>query len=162
MVQSPCEVHRKANRGHVAPCGTLESVFPRVDGLRTIEFGTPGESRQRLVDFVLHGNKRATAGLLSEYETEGEEIEHVGEFLAMVDNDGRHVATLEVTRVEVLRFADVPDEFALAEAEGDLNAADFRASHLDYWTKAGETVTDDTPVVTVYFSMLPEIVRRGN
>lgn len=137
-------------------------MFPRVDGLRTIEFGTPGESRQRLVDFVLHGNKRATAGLLSEYETEGEEIEHVGELLAMVDNDGRHVATLEVTRVEVLRFADVPDEFALAEAEGDLNAADFRASHLDYWTKAGETVTDDTPVVTVYFSVLPEIVRHGN
>ena len=137
-------------------------MFPRVDGLRTIEFGPPGESRQRLVDFVLHGNKRATAGLLSEYETEGEEVEHVGELLAMVDNDGRHVATLEVTRVEVLRFADVPDEFALAEAEGDLNAADFRASHLDYWTKAGETVTDDTPVVTVYFSMLPEIVRRGN
>lgn len=130
--------------------------------MRTIEFGTPGESRQRLVDFVLHGNKRATAGLLSEYETEGEEIEHLGELLAMVDNDGRHVATLEVTRVEVLRFADVPDEFALAEAEGDLNAADFRASHLDYWTKAGETVTDDTPVVTVYFSVLPEIVRHGN
>lgn len=135
-------------------------MFPRVDGLRTIEFGTPGESRQRLVDFVLHGNKRATAGLLSEYEAEGEEVEHVGELLAMVDNDGRHVATLEVTRVEVLRFADVPDEFALAEAEGDLNAADFRASHLDYWTKAGETVTDDTPVVTVYFDLRPEIVRR--
>lgn len=135
-------------------------MFPRCDGLRTIEFGTPGESRQRLVDFVLHGNKRATAGLLSEYEAEGEEIEHVGELLAMVDNDGRHVATLEVTRVEVLRFADVPDEFALAEAEGDLDAADFRASHLDYWTKAGETVTDDTPIVTVYFALLPEVVRN--
>lgn len=135
-------------------------MFPRVDGLRSIEFGTPGESRQRLVDFVLRGNKRATAGLLSEYESEGEEVEHVGELLAMVDNEGRQVATLEVTRAEVLRFADVPDEFALAEAEGDLNAADFRASHLDYWTKTGETVTDDTMVVTVYFDLLPEIVRR--
>lgn len=135
-------------------------VFPRVDGLRSIEFGTPGESRQRLVDFVLHGNKRATAGLLSEYESEGEEVEHVGELLAMVDNEGRQVATLQVTRAEVLRFADVPDEFALAEAEGDLNAADFRASHHDYWTRAGETVTDDTMVVTVYFDLLPDIVRR--
>lgn len=137
------------------------AVFPRVDGLRSIEFGTPGESRQRLVDFVLHGNKRATAGLLSEYESEGEEVEHVGELLAMVDNEGRQVATLQVTRAEVLRFADVPDEFALAEAEGDLNAADFRASHHDYWTRAGETVTDDTMVVTVYFDLLPDIVRRN-
>jgi uncharacterized protein YhfF len=61
---------------------------------------------------------------------------------------------MKVTRVEVLRFADVPDELALAEAEGDMNAADFRASHLAYWTRVGETVTDDTLIVTVYFDLL--------
>lgn len=135
-------------------------MFARVDGLRSIEFGSPGESRDRLVNFVLHGRKRATAGLLSEYEAEGELVEHAGELLAMVDNNGRHVGTLKVTRTEVMRFADVPDEFALAEAEGDLNAADFRASHLDYWTRNGETITDDTLVVTVYFDLLPEVVRN--
>lgn len=134
-------------------------MFPRVDGLRTIEFGTPGPSRANLVNLVLHGAKRATAGLLHDYANEGEEIEHVGELLAMVDNDGAHVGTLRVTRVEVLRFADVPDEFALAEAEGDLDAADFRASHTAYWTKVGESVDDDTLVVTMYFDLLPEIHR---
>ena len=134
-------------------------MFPRVDGLRSIEFGTPGPSREKLVYFILHGNKRATAGLADDYAKEGEPIEHVGELLAMVDNTGAHVGTLKVTRVEVVRFADVPDEFALAEAEGDLNAADFRASHLDYWTKVGEHVDDDTLVVTVYFDLLPEIVK---
>ena len=65
----------------------------------------------------------------------------------------------KVTRVEILRFADVSDEFALAEAEGDLNAAGFRASHLEYWAKAGATVTDDTMIVTVYFDLLPEVTR---
>jgi len=134
-------------------------VFPRVDGLRSIEFGTPGPSRENLVNLVLHGNKRATAGLLHDYEAEGEPVEHVGELLAMLDNDGGHVGTLKVTRAEVVRFADVPDSFALAEAEGDLDAADFRASHLDYWTKAGETITDDTLVVTIYFDLLSEIHR---
>jgi uncharacterized protein YhfF len=132
-------------------------MFPRVDNLRGIEFGTPGTSREALVNLVLHGNKRATAGLLSEYETEGEAVEHVGELLAMVDNDGKHVGTREVTRAGTVRFADVPDEFALAEAEGDLDASDFRASHLAFWTRVGETVTDDTLVVTVYFNLLPEI-----
>jgi uncharacterized protein YhfF len=132
-------------------------MFPRVDNLRGIEFGTLGTSREALVNLVLHGNKRATAGLLSEYETEGEVIEHVGELLAMIDNDGQHLGTLEVTRAEIVRFADVLDEFALAEAEGDLNASDFRASHLAFWTRVGETVTDDTLVVTVYFNLLPEI-----
>jgi len=132
-------------------------MFPRIDNLRGIEFGTLGTSREALVNLVLHGNKRATAGLLSEYETEGEAVEHVGELLAMVDNDGKHVGTLKVTRAEIVRFADVPDEFALAEAEGDLNASDFRASHLAFWTRVGETVTDDTLVVTVYFNLLPKI-----
>lgn len=132
-------------------------MFQRINGMRTIEFGTPGPSREKLVNLILHGEKRATAGLLtSDYEAEGEPIEHVGELLAIVDNDGTHVGTMQVTRCEVLRFADVPDEFALAEAEGDLNAADFRASHLAYWTRVGETVTDDTLIVTIYFDLLPE------
>lgn len=135
-------------------------MFLRIDGLRSIEFGTPGASRETLVGLVLHGNKRATAGLLKDYEAESEPVEHVGELLAMPDNNGTHVGTLRVTRVEVLRFADVPDEFALAEAEGDLDAADFRASHLAYWSATGETVTDDTLVVTIYFDLLPEIVRQ--
>ena len=135
-------------------------MFPRVDGLRSIEFGSPGTSRENLVNLVLHGTKRATAGLLSEYEAEGEAVEHVGELLAMLDNEGRHVGTLRVTHSEVLRFADVPDGFALAEAEGDLDAADFRASHLAYWTAAGETVTDDTLVVTVYFDLVTGVTGR--
>jgi uncharacterized protein YhfF len=133
-------------------------MFERIDGMRTIEFGTPGPSREKLVNLILHGQKRATAGLLvGDYESEGEPIEHVGELLAIVDNGGKHVGTMKVTRVEVLRFADVPDELALAEAEGDMNAADFRASHLAYWTRVGESVTDDTLIVTVYFDLLPKI-----
>jgi uncharacterized protein YhfF len=130
-------------------------MFPVVNGLRSIEFGTPGESREKLNNFVLHGNKRATAGLLKDYEEESEPLEHIGEQLAMLDNDGAHIATLEVTRVEVLRFIDVPDEFALAEAEGDLNAADFRASHLAFWSNEGEEINDDTEIVTLYFNLIP-------
>ena len=133
--------------------------FPVVDSLRSIEFGTPGESRARLVDFIINGNKRATAGLFHDYTKEGEPVEHVDECLAMVDNDGKHVATLRVTRVEITRFADVPDAFALAEAEGDLNASDFRASHLEYWTRAGEVITDGTQVVQVYFDLLAHRLR---
>ena len=134
-------------------------MFPVVDNLRSIEFGTPGKSRQTLVNFVINGNKRATAGLAADYEKEGEEVEFVGECLSMVDNDGKHVATLQVTRVDTTRFADVPDEFALAEAEGDLNAADFRASHMQYWTKVGETITDDTMINQIYFTLLTHRLR---
>ena len=134
-------------------------MFKVVDNLRSIEFGTPGESRARLIDFIVNGNKRATAGLLDDYAKESEPVESVGECLAMLDNDNQHVATLRVTRVEVSRFIDVPDEFALAEAEGDLNAADFRASHSEYWSRIGETITDETQIVQVYFELLTHRLR---
>ena len=134
-------------------------MFKVVDNLRSIEFGTPGESRARLIDFIVNGNKRATAGLLDDYAKESEPIESVGECLAMLDNSDQHVATLRVTRVDVSRFIDVPDEFALAEAEGDLNAADFRASHSEYWSRIGETVTDETQIVQVYFELLTHRLR---
>jgi uncharacterized protein YhfF len=40
-------------------------MFPVVDGLRSVEFGTPGYFRTNLVNLILHGQKRATAGLFS-------------------------------------------------------------------------------------------------
>ena len=131
--------------------------FPVVNGLRGIEFGTRGESRSRINECVIKGNKRATAALIDEYRTEGEPIEHVGEKLAMLDNAMIHVATLLVTRVELCRFVDVPDEFALTEAEGDLNAADFRASHFESWCNMGINITNDTPLVLIYFDLLPDL-----
>ena len=134
-------------------------MFKVVDNLRSIEFGTPGESRTRLIDFIVNGNKRATAGLLNDYAKDSEPIESVGECLAMLDNSNQHVATLRVISVKVSRFIDVPDEFALAEAEGDLNAADFRASHSAYWSRIGETITDETQIVQVYFELLTHRLR---
>ena len=134
-------------------------MFKVIDKLRSIEFGTPDEIRTRLIDFIVNGNKRATAWLLDDYAKESEPIEVVGECLAMLDNDDQHVATLRVTRVEVSRLIDVSDEFALAEAEGDLNAADFRASHSEYWSRIGETITDETQIVQVYFELLTHRLR---
>lgn len=129
-------------------------MFPVVNGLRSVEFGSPGEMRNKLIDLIINGNKRATAGLFKDYAEEGEPLEHVGELLAMVDNENQQVGTLKVTRVEVARFADVPDEFALAEAEGDLSGDDFRESHLAFWTREGEHVDDETEIVMVYFDLV--------
>ena len=135
-------------------------AFPRVNGLRSVEFGNPGESRERLIALILDGNKRATAGTLEwDYEAENEPIETVGERLAIIDNQQRHVATIQATRVEVHRFADVPDEFALAEAEGDLTGDDFRESHFKFWSELGLPISDETKIVLVYFDLVED--RRG-
>ena len=70
--------------------------------MRSIEFGIPGESRAKLISMILDGNKRATAGLLEwDYVAQGEQIEVVGEKLAVLDNEDKHIATIEATRVEI-------------------------------------------------------------
>ena len=133
-------------------------TFPIVNGLRTVEFGNPGKSRDKLISLILDGNKRATAGTLEwDYIAENEPIETVGEKIAVVDNDNQHIATIQVNRVEVKRFADVPDEFALAEAEGDLSGDDFRASHFGFWSKLGMPIADETEIVLVYFDLVEDL-----
>lgn len=133
-------------------------TFPLVNGLRSIEFGNPGQSRDQLISLILDGNKRATAGTLEwDYMAENEPIETVGEKLAVLDNEGRQIATIQATRVEVTRFADVPTEFALAEAEGDLGGDDFRASHFAYWSKLGLEIKDETEIVLLYFDLVEDL-----
>lgn len=133
-------------------------TFAMVNGLRSVEFGNPGDSRDKLISLILDGNKRATAGTLEwDYVAENEPIEAVGEKLAVLDNQNRHVATIQATRVEVKKFAEVPDEFALAEAEGDLSGDDFRASHFAFWSELGLDIKAETEIVLVYFDLVEDL-----
>jgi uncharacterized protein YhfF len=129
-------------------------TFPTLDGLRTMELGSPGELRTFLNDCVLNGTKRATAGLLSEYITENEPWEHVGERMVLVDDDTRPLGIIEVTRVEETTFAAVTWAFAQAEGEGFIDLEDWRRAHRDFWATEGEHVSDDTPVLCIYFELV--------
>jgi len=121
--------------------------------LRSMQIGTPGPMRQRLNALILAGEKRATAGLASDYEKEGEPLEHVGERLTLVDDVGEGVGIVVVTRVQTCRFIDVPWEFARTEAEGDESIEEWREGHRNYWTSEGEHIEDSTMVVLIWFEL---------
>lgn len=128
--------------------------FPIVDGLRTLEIGTPGAMRQRLNQLILDGQKRATAGLLMEYVKENEELEMEGELLALVDDDTQRIATVIVIEVVTMPFIEVPWKFAQAEGEGDESLEEWRAGHRRFWLAEGDTVDDQTPVVLIWFEVV--------
>ena len=133
-------------------------MWPRVGDLRGFELGAPGEIQERLNSLVLAGEKRATAGLWNEdYVGEGEALDEVGERQALLDDDGRLIAIIEVTRVDQVRFIDVTWEFAQAEGEGFTSVDDWRAGHREYWTSQGIEIDDDTPVVCVWFEVVDEV-----
>lgn len=90
-------------------------MWPRVNGMRSMELGTPDGIRAELNSLVLAGRKTATTGLLAEYAEESEELELPGERLALVDDDGGFVAAIEITGVEVTTFGAVTWEHARAE-----------------------------------------------
>ena len=93
------------------------------------------------------------AGLLADYEAEGEAIEEVGDLQTVVDDDGLPVADIVVTDVRVVRLADVPWEFVEAENEGDASLAEWRAGHEAYWASVDCQVDDDTLLVLVWFEL---------
>ncbi|MEU2613776.1 ASCH domain-containing protein [Micromonospora sp. NPDC007271] len=129
-------------------------MWPRIGGLRTLALGTPGEMRANLNALVLAGVKTATAGLLThEYADENEELEHVGERLVLVDDHDALVGVVEVTGVEVVRFADVSWDFARSEGEGDRSIEEWREGHRRYWAREGFPVDDDSPLVCIRFRL---------
>lgn len=124
-------------------------AFPVLDGYRCFTMGSPGKFRDQLNHLVLHGSKRATAGLLSEYEREEEPLEKPGEILHLLDNAGKSLGTLRVTRVEVAPFQEVPFTFAEAEGEGFVSIEHWREENLAFWEAEGEVVGPETLVVMV-------------
>jgi uncharacterized protein YhfF len=103
---------------------------PSFRGMQVCGFGHPGSDlRRELVELVLAGTKQATAGLLVEYELDGDTIPYPGLREAVIGADGRFVGVIETTDCQVLRMADVDDDFARAEGEGFADAVEWRAAH---------------------------------
>lgn len=119
--------------------------------MRALELGFPGDMRDELNTLVLTGAKTATTCLLDEYAEESEGLEYVGERQALLNTEGRRVATLEFIGVEVKPFGDVTWEHAKAEGEGDVSLEAWCDVHRRFWDRAGTPVDDDTVVVCLAF-----------
>jgi uncharacterized protein YhfF len=133
------------------------------DAPPTAEFGFPGPLRDRLVAAILDGSKTSTTGLLEEYLREGTPIGEIGARETVVDSEGRAVAVIETTEIEIRRMGEVDLQFAIDEGEGFESVADWHAAHVRFFT-APEMVAllgdppvridDDTLVVCQRFRLI--------
>ena len=130
-------------------------MWPRAEGLRAFSFGDPGPMRERLTRLALTGTKVATAGLLQQdYLDHDEAIEIVGERQALLGDDDKITAVIEVTRVETHPMRAVPWEFARAEGEGFESIEHWRTGHASYYAKHDIGVDGDTLFVCVWFRVV--------
>jgi uncharacterized protein YhfF len=72
----------------------------------------------------------------------------------ILDGDGAPLCVVRTTAVEVRAFADVDEEFAWTEGEGDRSLAYWRAEHVRFFAEGGVEVDDATPVVLERFELL--------
>ena len=136
--------------------------------LPIVEFGFPGDLRDRLVAAVLTGDKTATTGLLAEYELEGKPLPRAGDRLVVVDSDKRPTAVIELTDVRVLRLDEVEHATAVEEGEGFSSVAAWRVDHEAFWNSYADdlrarlddpswTLSDDTLVVIERFRLINQL-----
>ena len=135
---------------------TYLHMWPRAEGLRAFAFAdSSGPLRQRLTALAVVGTKVATGTLWQrDYVDEDEVIEVVGERQALLGDDDRVAAIIEITRVETHRFLDVPWEFAESEGEGFRSIEDWRERHRSYFGDLGIEVDDEMEFVCVWFRIV--------
>lgn len=119
-------------------------------------FGGPDfpELANELALLVRDGPKRATTGLLAEYEDEGEPLPEVGAYAVVQDGSGRAVCVVRTRDVRVMRFGDIDAAFAFEEGEGDRTLAWWRSAHLKFFAGVGRAVNNDSLMVCERFAKL--------
>jgi uncharacterized protein YhfF len=96
-----------------------------------------GDSRalcDELLALVRQGAKTATCGALRDFEA-GEPMPQVGRRDVALDWDGKPALLIETVEVTIRRFHDVPEDFALAEGEGDFDS--WKQGHIAFFTRNG-------------------------
>src|SRR5699024_6094480 len=91
--------------------------------------GATKEIADELAECVLERQKKATSSSYKLYGIDDEELPYVGLHNVMLDGDGKAVAILETTSVEVVPFDEVTEDHAYLEGEGDRT--------LKYWREIG-------------------------
>lgn len=106
-------------------------------------FGDHPALADELLDEMLHGTKRATSSLASDYAYYDERVPQPEDHCIVCDGQGQPRAILRVLSVERSSFFEVDAQFAAAEGEGDLSLEYWRAEHEKFWRRTQKSIGID-------------------
>ena len=118
----------------VAACGLDPTLSVPAAGC----FGDTVELADELIELVLHGDKRATAGALEEFGATGELLPVVGGYCIATDGAMLPRAVLYTTDIRIGPLSSVDEQFAWDEGEGDRTRAWWLEAHTWYFTTTAE------------------------
>jgi uncharacterized protein YhfF/GNAT superfamily N-acetyltransferase len=121
-------------------------------------FGDSPALAHDLAELVLHGPKRATAGLAVTLDAMPHVAPEIDGYSVVTEYDGTPRALIRTTDVQRRPFRQVDADFAWTEGEGDRTLEDWRAGHWSYFTREcaalGRTMSESELVVLERFELL--------
>lgn len=121
-------------------------------------FGDSAGLADQLAHLVLHGPKRATAGLLVEFEHDGEPLPQVGDHQVVLDGRGQPVCIIRTTAVDVGPLDQVDARFAWDEGEGDRTLEWWQRAHHEFFSRRCQQIgipfAEDLSVVQERFTLV--------
>lgn len=134
------------------------AVDPTPRFLEAFYFDDNEPSANELAELVIEGRKRATAGLLWAHDSENKRIAEPGDLSIVTDFSGNEVCVIETTRVDIVPFSEVSEDFAATEGEGDGSLEYWRRAHEAFFAREckriGRTPEPDMPVVCERFEVV--------
>ena len=103
-----------------------------------VAFGDSPTMADELAALVVHGPKRATAGLLRDYEGEPTAVPVIGGYAVVVNAGGDPLCVFQTTDVRIGPLSSVDDSFAWDEGEGDRTREWWLAAHTSFFTRQSE------------------------
>ena len=101
--------------------------YPSYKG-KSYDVFTFGDKPDELLQLVLRGEKTATSCIYRDGNTN-----QAGNISIILDSAGNAQAIIEDTRVSIVPFNKVDDDFAHKEGEGDKTLATWRKIHKVFW-----------------------------
>jgi uncharacterized protein YhfF len=136
----------------------IDHALPPEEDPPVEQFGDHAALADELLELVLSGTKRATAGLVVDFAAQNEALPRIGGHWVVCDGGGVPRCVLRSVELRVGRLDSVDDGFAWDEGEGDRTRSGWLAAHLAYFTRTqearGEGWSDDLEVVFERFSVV--------
>ncbi len=132
--------------------------LPETTPYQVWPFGDSAELAHELVELVLHGPKRATAGLVEYNERHPGEAPVPDGYSVVTEFDGTPRCVIRTAWLEQRALRAVDAQFAWDEGEGDRTLDDWLAGHRRFFTREcaslGMPFSDDIPVQLERFELL--------
>ena len=109
------------------------AVDPTPRFLEAFHFDDNEPSADALAQLVLAGTKRASAGLVWSFEAASVALPKAGDLSVVTNWAKTPLCVIETRRADIVPFADVSEDFAATEGEGDGSLAYWQRAHWAYF-----------------------------